>query len=418
MSIYGKPLTHIALLDLQELLDAEAVENVRLEFKREPPKKGEMLKKLSSFANTFGGFLVVGAEADSKDGRIKGLPGVVIQPSYKQTIIQWCFEGVSPPLNAEVSEPIALSGTAGSVCYVIFVGESDLAPHFLNSRKGVYVRTDEFSAQFEPQLANENELRHLLNRRELILRRRTELIDRARTRFRSFTGARYVEFNKKLKEKKEWNEPKDAIGARFDLSIIPRFPSQPLCDQVALIGLVKNTSVPWRGVGFPQNCYEPISQHESAIVATPGTIFSMLEANVWGLFFFASELHEQSKYYKGIHLGQFLGSVLAFLKYTGGMLNKLGFTGELQIEMHMEGMQGVPWVSFSENHAVTGPHSELDDLIRFGLDASADDLLNKTDATALQILRVAFLASNWESAASSEAQLQDQLKKAYTFNWW
>jgi hypothetical protein len=43
------------------------------------------------------------------------------------------------------------------VCYVVSVSENEFAPHFLNGRKGVYVRTDEFSSRFEPLLATENE---------------------------------------------------------------------------------------------------------------------------------------------------------------------------------------------------------------------------------------------------------------------
>jgi len=39
---------------LQELLAERASENIRLEFKREVPGKDEMMKKISSFANTYG----------------------------------------------------------------------------------------------------------------------------------------------------------------------------------------------------------------------------------------------------------------------------------------------------------------------------------------------------------------------------
>ena len=45
----------MATADLQELLIDSAVENARLEFKLQVPTKDETLKKLSSFANTFGG---------------------------------------------------------------------------------------------------------------------------------------------------------------------------------------------------------------------------------------------------------------------------------------------------------------------------------------------------------------------------
>jgi hypothetical protein len=55
-------------------------------------------------------------------------------------------------------------------------------------RKGVWVRTDEFSARFDAHLAEENELRHLLDRRRLILERRESLLDRARRRFDTYTA--------------------------------------------------------------------------------------------------------------------------------------------------------------------------------------------------------------------------------------
>ena len=76
MSIFTKPLSQLGTADVQELLGEAAVENARLEFKLAVPNKDETLKKLSSFANTFGGFMVIGAKANSTDGRIEDLPAV------------------------------------------------------------------------------------------------------------------------------------------------------------------------------------------------------------------------------------------------------------------------------------------------------------------------------------------------------
>jgi predicted HTH transcriptional regulator len=152
MSIFSRSVAGVSTADLQQLLNDGAVENVRLEFKREAPTKDEILKKVSSFANTFGGLIVVGAEAEN-DGRLRALRGIPIQPSYKQTIVQWCTSGAMPPITVEVSDPIPSPEGGTQVCYVIAVAESEQAPHFLNGRKGVYIRTDEFSSKFEPRLA-------------------------------------------------------------------------------------------------------------------------------------------------------------------------------------------------------------------------------------------------------------------------
>lgn len=146
MSIFSKSLSRLEPTDLSELLQDRAVENARLEFKSEVPNKDETLKKLSSFANTFGGFMVIGAKANSSDGRLEELPGVDVQDGYKQKVLDWCFGGANPPLTVEVSDPLPLPAGGGKVCYVAYVAESDVAPHFLNGRRGVWVRTDEFSS--------------------------------------------------------------------------------------------------------------------------------------------------------------------------------------------------------------------------------------------------------------------------------
>jgi hypothetical protein len=412
MSIFDRPVSDITAQDVSELLKDYAVENMRLEFKREVPGKDETLKKLSSFANTFGGFLVVGADANSADGRLKDLPGVDLQAGFKQTIVQWCFGYVSPPLNVEVSDPIPTPDATGKVCYVLFVHESDLAPHFLNGRKGVYIRTDEFSARFEARLANENELRHLMDRRALIRGRRTALIERARSRFQAFTEHRYREF------KKGNSKPKESIGARFNLTILPRFPGTSVCEHTALFDLLRSERIPWRGTGFPKSYEGPVCQHESVINFGAGTNFSILEGNVWGMLFFATEIEEQTSSFAGIHLNQFLGNILAFLRYAAYLLTKLHYTGPLRVEMQMEGMRGVRWVWFDHDFPENGPASELDDTITFSLDTSSDALISRPDAIVVDILRYVFFATNWPHFAGSSELLLKLINAGYEYNNW
>jgi hypothetical protein len=141
MSIFTKQVSQLERADLEVLISDKAVESARLEFKLEIPNKDETLKKFSSFGNTFGGFIVVGARADSKDGRIENLPGVAVEAGYKQNLTQWCFDAVSPPMTVEVSDPIPVSTEVGKVS--------------INGRKGVLVRTYEFSSRFEAHLGED-----------------------------------------------------------------------------------------------------------------------------------------------------------------------------------------------------------------------------------------------------------------------
>lgn len=408
MSLFDTPITRLQTQDLLELLADQAVENVRLEFKRDVPSKDEMLKKLSSFANTFGGILVVGAEANSADGRITALPGVESQPSYKQTIVQWCTSGAMPPLTAEVSEPIPIPDASGRVCYVINVPESDLGPHFLSGRKGVYVRTDEFSKRFEAGVATEQELRHLLSRRALVQERRTALIQRARERYATFAA----------RPQPATTDGRESLSSRIELAVSPRFPASPLCAHEHLFKAVRENSVRWRQVGFPRHSYSAMTQHESAIVLQPCGHLSYLEATFWGTLYYTTPIAERRKEYDGIHTNGFIGLLLVFLRHAQDTLERLGYNGPLHIELALSDIRDVPWIAFPDGFAQTGTSCELDNAVAFTLDTTTDDLDERQDILASELLRLVFFAMNWPDIADSPDKLDAIIATGYEYNFW
>src|SRR3990170_8080317 len=97
MSIFDKTIDALNYEDMSALCTERAVENVRLEFKREVPSRDEILKKVSSFANTYGGFIVIGVGQD-REARASSLPGVPYQKGFSQQLIQWAYDGVYPPI--------------------------------------------------------------------------------------------------------------------------------------------------------------------------------------------------------------------------------------------------------------------------------------------------------------------------------
>jgi predicted HTH transcriptional regulator len=120
---------------------------VRLEFKSEFPGPDDTLKKLSGFANTFGGYLIVGASASSFDGRLVAYPGVDQQRNYRQTIIQRCYEGIWPPIEVFVSDGIPAPNNVDKVCYVIYVSRVGRHPISLqNEGEPGFVRMNLASA--------------------------------------------------------------------------------------------------------------------------------------------------------------------------------------------------------------------------------------------------------------------------------
>lgn len=424
MSIYDKPVDRLTPADLEELLTAGAVENVRLEFKRELPGPEETLKKLSSFANTYGGYLVVGAEAASADGRLVALPGVDPQANYKQTVIQRCTQGVTPLIQPFVSDGIPAPGDTGKVCYVVHVPESEEAPHFLNNRKGAYVRADEYSTKYEPRLATADELLHLFDRRRLAVERREALVRRAASRFQQFAEAEYLV---KTPGRTRDRRLPGGIGATMQIALVPRFPVAPLCEPATVLNLARSLHVRWRSVGFP-NAYDPISQHESALLLTnAGDDFSLVEANTWGLVF--SSIAVQSVWtppggggqMSGIHLPSTLGHTLAVLEYARRVYDALGFDGTLELVVAFHRVRGVPIYAFPNNFAEEVGASRFDDDVRFAITVSTHRLRAERDAVGGDLLHAALFALGWTAAGhtGAEAPLTARLLDgAYEYNSW
>jgi hypothetical protein len=417
MSIFTTPLSDVKYNDLQELLQESAVENVRLEFKAEVPSKEQVLKKLSSFANTYGGFLLVGATASSSDGRLSGLPGVDPQNNYKQQIVQWCFDGASPPLVVQVSDAIPVPGNTGKVCYVLFVPESELAPHFLNGRKGVWVRTDEFSQRYDPQLATENEIRHLLDRRKLTQNRRQDLVQRSRERFEAWRTQQPI-----------GSGPPDQVEARISISIGPTFPANPVCEQANLAQLFRSARLNWRQTQFPVPRARFVSQHESTLLLTSAAesaFVGLIEANTWGMLYYATELEKRGSAKSspdntpaGIHVYATAGYLLAFVKHAQLMLSKWTYEGPLIVNVSLSGILGVPWLYAEHNVGINGPHSALDDSFSFSILSDTSAIREHPDTLVLNVLQQVLFGMNWPEPAGSQEELKKLIDAGYKYNFW
>jgi len=414
MSIYTTPVSQLKSSDLAELLQEQAVENTRLEFKREEPGKDETLKKLSSFANTFGGLLVVGATAQSKDGRIEDLPGIDEVSGYKQKIVDWCFRECSPPIAVDVSGPIPTPSNNGKVCYVISVEESDVAPHFLNGRHGVWIRTNEFSGRFHAALANENELQQLLHRRQLVLERRRNIVERARKRFEIHLST--------LSSRS--NGPTTS-GATFELCLIPRFPARQVCKQEEIPNLLGNVRYPvYRGVGFPRNQMGVMTQYESAIIRQPLTEPSFLEANVWGMVFYAMQINEIDYPHNqtGINAYAFVGHLLVFLRHANDLFRLIGLVGPILIETSFQSIRDRKWLYLRRVMQGMAPidatkvSSGLDDEFTLSVPTTVENLRENLDGVAKEILQSIFFSLDWGDIVDSQTKLDSLIQHGHGFN--
>lgn len=323
MSIFSKQVKDVSFEDIEELQKDNAEENIRLEYKGDYPSNDELVKKLSSFANTYGGYLIIGICEDGT-GKIKSLSGVVAKPRYDQTVIQLCFDNVWPPITPVISDPIPHKSDQEKVFYVIYTDMSMEAPHFLTKRKGCYIRTDEYSQPFQPQLAKYEEIQHLANRRNKAEEKRKKLIETARSRF-EIACYRHLY--------KECSPPDSVELERFRheletrpqtfLSIysIPAFPVTPLVDAAKLQDVYKTSDSLYYGTTH--------YQHDSILIKSSES--EHLEVNCYGLIFYGLILKPDvgKELYGGryLHIFWISREILKFLNYVKKFYKSVGFCG-------------------------------------------------------------------------------------------
>ena len=207
MSLWNKRLSEIDFSNLDEFCKAGWAEGVQLDYKREIPK--DLSKLAAAFANTRGGLILLGVEADKTTNKPKDWPckGMKSEPGLSERILQTCRDGIHPPLLPEISPIIEDPNNSDCVFLVVRIRESPRAPHALQNGTKVYIRTGD---TIDPtDLSDIHRIEHLLQRRQELDREREALLDRHLTRFNSRQSLDY--------------------GPTFWWFAAPEFPYEDLC---------------------------------------------------------------------------------------------------------------------------------------------------------------------------------------------
>src|SRR6266700_2587627 len=161
-SIFGKPLSEVIIQDVKIFCDKQVREGISLDYKSELTSKS-LLKTMAAFANTRGGFIIVGV--DDKDDKPK-LPveGIEWKESLPLSVTSMIVDNIYPYLSVDVHvcEP-----ENGKTFVLVYVPESHEAPHWLFNRTELYVRrADRAGHTHWERFATDGEWDFLRNKRE------------------------------------------------------------------------------------------------------------------------------------------------------------------------------------------------------------------------------------------------------------
>lgn len=313
MGIFGKTVDTYTVRDVEELLGVS--ESIILEFKRKVDTDQDLLKELVAFTNTFGGWLVIGAE--EKNSALHALPGVPPVNGFQQKVTDLCLTQIVPPIVPYPSPAIDVPNSK-NVLYVIHAPASLSGPHFLVGRKGAYVRVSEHNKPYEPRLAEWEELSQLAQRRERTLTLRQSLRDRAVQRART-------------------KMPGDAVVG--EIQVAPAYPALPLVEIGKLSAAAEKAKVQSRGVPYPRGEAQPL--HES-IAYTPFPDKPQeyyVETTVFGSTFAAVDLTRKVEQSERVPIRDFLAYILVWLVFGRRFLREIGYEGPVLVSGALRGIR-------------------------------------------------------------------------------
>lgn len=414
MSFYSTPVKNLTLDHLNDLIAMRAQETLQLEFKREQVDRDEHLKKVSSFANTLGGRIVYGIEQDG-ESRAARLTGVDRSDQFESQLTSWCAHYLKDPLIPTVSLAIPVPGSA-KVAYVVDVPESELAPHFIGGRKGCYIRTNEGSHRFEPKLADQAELRALLNRREEA-RARGETL-----RIRSSTRS-----NKRLEMLKTvLNTSVPWVPITFRAAL--RFPLKPLVESSRLGELVERCSFDFDASKFPHTYAGVYSHADSLVFSQPRhPILSLLEVTTYGSVTYTDFLQAEGTFshtdfpgaksmsFATVPAGRALGAAHLGAKMAARYLAALDARGGLVLSLVLKDLKNTGFSSGNRKWPAGLPF--LDETIEVSRETSCDQYVSNWRNELHQLWRDLYFALGWKSAYGPEGEeaIAADLEEAYRF---
>lgn len=325
-----------------------------VEYKKEMPTNEKLAKTISAMANTYGGIILVGVEADQKKNIPINRPGIEFVKGLEEKITGICLRSIYPPVFPEV-KPCGFKDENQAEKAVLFIRvyESDRTAHAINNNTDAYIRIKSQSEKFERK-ATIDEITWLKDRRAKAIEFRQQLVQRARGRYYSKTH--HDRYN--YRYHRNWYR---------EIYLIPSFPHNMLfsCDEFfRILDKIKNEA---DQNGFKRRVDNIIDLSKTA--AGSLYIFEMRkgakgfpsymyyqEYNVFGLVYQKNSFWElsRSETKDSFDVKSFLQDLYYVLKFGLLFYKSVGYHGVIKIGAHVKGLLGrtIRWIQDETDETV------------------------------------------------------------------
>jgi hypothetical protein len=249
MSLWHRPVGEITFENVDAFLREGLPEDIRLDYKVDisepPPAKGPhpagLEKLIAAFANTLGGLIILGVDADKKDNKPIWPPqgkGMPLASGIPDRVVQIVQANVYPTVPIQMSPVLENRHLPGHSVMVLRVDESPEAPHTINNGRRVYERVQGQNDFCD--FADIGRIQHLLDRRaDSEARRETNITSELERSMRQLSRPRW----------------KAASLAGIALEI-PPVETGPLHIPLRWASVIP--LYPWRDLCEPEECFRRI----------------------------------------------------------------------------------------------------------------------------------------------------------------
>lgn len=141
--LFKKPLSEVEFSDIQKLKGDRIEESLILDYKKEMISDDKLVKHITAFSNTNGGFLVFGVEETGRGGYPKDIPGIKASVNVER-LEQIIISNIRPRIGVQFSNKIDIPNS-DRIILIIRIPEGQNRPHH-DSRSHKYYKRYNFGS--------------------------------------------------------------------------------------------------------------------------------------------------------------------------------------------------------------------------------------------------------------------------------
>jgi hypothetical protein len=403
--LYTKPIDEISWQDIEVFCQQGIPEGAYLDYKAQFPSHLE--RTIAAMANTLGGIILVGVQADSQNKPQLPVPGVSLVPGLSERVTQIVLTNLTPPVFPEIG--ICENPAKSHAVVVIRVPQSHQTPHAIAHNTDVYLRTGDRNQPEER--ADLDKIEWLRHQRETSVKLRERLYERAIKRVIDFH-----ELRAEAERGAVVPTPARIDRGWFEASLVPMYPQQMLKTPPELAQSRSKIDIQdrYRATGkfpMPWSVKPRIVQDAVVLSESYEELTFHTELNSFGLFFYSqSLLHNPTGYSSDPFKEPVMSSAEIFWRLNqvceagSKYYELLGYWGPLLFQLELKGIRGCPLTMYPIQVPYT-LHRSPDNELRFSETIPGGGL---QDIKSNLVLRAAQHVA-WTFGLNVSGELLDQL---------